>query len=167
MKDYANQVEKLITPVLEDIGMVLVRVRMSEVGDPTLQIMIEHTDDHTISVEDCAKASRSISATLDADDPIKQTYTLEVSSPGIDRPLVRLRDFARFVGFEAKVELRTAVLGRKRYRGRLLGVVDDAVRLSTETGEAELPMSEIEKAKLVLTDDLLAANMAMATEHEG
>ena len=167
MKDYANRVEKLITPVLQDMGMVPVRVRISEIDDPTLQIMIEHTDDRTVSVEDCAQASRSISAILDADDPIKQSYTLEVSSPGSDRPLVRPRDFARFVGFEAKVELRTAVLGRKRYRGRLLGVINDAVRLSTETGEAELPLCEIEKAKLVLTDDLLAANMEMATEHEG
>jgi ribosome maturation factor RimP len=167
LENYTNKVEKLIVPVLEDMGMALVRVRISEINDPMLQIMIEHTDDRTVSVEDCAKASRSISVILDAEDPIKQPYTLEVSSPGIDRPLVHPRDFARFVGFEAKVDLRTAVLGRKHYRGRLLGIVNDAIRLSTETGEAELPLNEIEKAKLVLTDDLLTANMTMATEHEG
>jgi len=147
--------------------MAPVRVRISGTDDPTLQIMIEREDDRTVSVEDCARASRIISTRLDADDPLKVSYTLEVSSPGIDRPLVRPRDFERFAGFEAKVELRTAVAGRKRYRGRLLGVVNDLVRLSTETGEAELPICEIEQAKLILTDDLLAKNVEIVAEHEG
>ena len=147
--------------------MALVRVRIAGARNPTLQIMIEREDDRSVSVEDCAQASRSISALLDADDPLSESYTLEVSSPGVDRPLVRLRDFERFAGFEAKVELRTPVSGRKRLRGRLMGIVDDVVLLSTEAGKAELPIEEIEKAKLILTDDLLAATEAATIEDVG
>ncbi len=147
--------------------MALVRVRISGARSPTLQIMIEREDDRSVSVEDCANASRSISALLDANDPLNGSYTLEVSSPGVDRPLVRPRDFERFAGFEAKVELRAPLSGRKRFRGRLLGIVDDVVRLSTDAGEAELPIEEIEKAKLIMTDDLLAATETATIEHEG
>ena len=129
--------------------------------------MIERVDDRSVSVEDCANASRSISALLDANDPLSGSYTLEVSSPGVDRPLVRPRDFERFAGFEAKVELRAPLSGRKRFRGRLLGIVDDVVRLSTDAGEAELPIEEIERAKLIMTDDLLAATETATIEHEG
>ncbi len=167
MKDHTHRIEELVTPTLMGMGMALVRVRISGARNPTLQIMIEREDDRLVSVDDCAQASRSISALLDTDDPLSGSYTLEVSSPGIDRPLVRLRDFERFAGFEAKVELRAPVSGRKRFRGRLMGIIDDVVLLSTEAGKAELPIEEIEKAKLIMTDDLLAATEAAAIEHEG
>jgi ribosome maturation factor RimP len=98
------------------------------------------------------------------EDPIKGAYTLEVSSPGIDRPLVRKKDFERFAGFEAKVETAAPVDGRRRFRGRLLGVEGDEVRLALEEGEAAIPLSAIDRAKLVMTDELLAA--AEAAQHE-
>lgn len=167
MTDHTNRIEELVAPALEGMGMALVRVRITGTRSPTLQIMIEREDDKAVTVEDCALASLTISALLDIDDPLSGSYTLEVSSPGVDRPLVRPRDFERFAGFEAKVELRTPVSGRKRFRGRLLGIVNDIVRLSTEAGEAELPIEEIDKAKLILTDDLLAVSEAAMIEHEG
>ncbi len=167
MTDHTNRIEELVAPALEGMGLALVRIRITGTRSPTLQIMIEREDDKAVTVEDCAQASRTISVLLDADDPLTGSYTLEVSSPGVDRPLVRPRDFERFAGYEANVELRTPVSGRKRFRGRLLGIVDDVVHLSTEAGEAELPIAEIDKAKLILTDDLLAAVEAEMIEHEG
>ena len=107
-------------------------------------------------VEDCADISRSISALLDVADPIAGAYTLEVSSPGIDRPLVRPEDYDRFAGFEARIELSAPLDGRKRFRGRLLGRAEEYVRLVGEAGEVRLPLAGIARAKLVLTDDLLA-----------
>jgi len=122
----------------------------------TLQVMAEPFDDRPMTVEDCADISRSVSALLDVADPIAGAYTLEVSSPGIDRPLVRPEDYDRFAGFEAKIELSQPVSGRKRFRGRLLGRAGDHVRLIGETGEVEVPLSAIARAKLILTDDLIA-----------
>jgi ribosome maturation factor RimP len=109
-----------------------------------------------MTVDDCAAISRSVSALLDVADPIASAYTLEVSSPGIDRPLVRPEDYDRFAGFEARIELSQPLSGRKRFRGRLLGRAGDSVRLIAETGEVHVPLSAIARAKLVLTDDLLA-----------
>ena len=121
-----------------------------------------------MSVEDCAEISRSISALLDVADPIASAYDLEVSSPGIDRPLVRPEDYDRFAGFEAKIELSEPLSGRKRFRGRLLGRDGDAVRLIGEAGEVSLPFALITRAKLVLTNDLLAlasAKSGLAPTH--
>jgi ribosome maturation factor RimP len=116
-------------------------------------------------VDDCAALSRAVSAVLDVEDPIAGAYTLEVSSPGIDRPLVRLADFDRFAGFEAKVEMDLAVDGRRRYQGRLLGAEGDAVRMRMEDTEVLLPYADIRRAKLVLTEDLLAkAEHGVGTE---
>ena len=109
-----------------------------------------------MTVDDCAQISRSISALLDVADPIAVAYTLEVSSPGIDRPLVRPEDYDRFAGFAARIELSAPQDGRKRFRGRLLGRVDDHIRLADEAGEVRLPLAAITRAKLELTDDLLA-----------
>jgi ribosome maturation factor RimP len=126
-----------------------------------LQVMAERLDDAPMTVDDCTEISRSVSALLDVADPIAEAYMLEVSSPGIDRPLVRPEDYDRFAGFEARIELSAPVEGRKRFRGRLLGRAPDAtdhVRLAgSEIGEVSLPLASIAKAKLVLTDDLLAA----------
>src|SRR6184192_2913632 len=139
------------------MGYRLVRVAVLGAGRMTLQIMAERRDDAPMTVDDCAAISRSVSALLDVADPIASAYTLEVSSPGIDRPLVRPEDYDRFAGFEARIELDEPLDGRKRFRGRLLGRAEEYVRLIGEAGEVRLPLAAIARAKLILTDDLLAA----------
>ena len=152
-------VARLIAPPLEAMGYVVVRVRLSGGGRPVLQIMGERTDGREMTVEDCAEISRAVSAILDVEDPIAGAYVLEVSSPGIDRPLTRPDDFARFAGHEAKLELNVAVDGRKRFRGRLVGLEGESVRIAAEDGECLLPLPEIRAAKLVLTDALIADSL--------
>jgi ribosome maturation factor RimP len=151
-----RQIAAIIEPSLDAMGYRLVRVALLGARRATLQIMAERRDEAAMSVADCAEISRSISALLDVADPIAGAYMLEVSSPGIDRPLVRPEDYDRFAGFEAKIELAQPLSGRKRFRGRLLGRAGDAVRLIGEAGEVSLPFAAITRAKLVLTDDLLA-----------
>jgi len=155
----ADSVGLLIEPTLQAMGYALVRVALvGGAGRPTLQVMAERNDGAGMSVDDCAAISEAISAVLDVEDPISSAYTLEVSSPGIDRPLVKKADYERFAGFEAKLETAQPVDGRKRFRGRLLGAATDAVRMKLDTGEeVELPLDRIAKAKLVLTDELIAA----------
>ena len=157
MPSTADHIAPIIEPSLEAMGYRLVRVMFLGARRATLQIMAERIDDAPMTVDDCADISRSISALLDVADPIADTYTLEVSSPGLDRPLVRAEDYDRFAGFEAKIELSGPVDGRKRFRGRVLGRSDDCVRIATETGEVLLPIEGIARAKLVITDDLLAS----------
>ncbi len=120
--------------------------------------MVERRDGRTVTVGDCAAISRAVSAVLDVEDPVSGPYTLEVSSPGIDRPLVRLKDFERFAGFEARVETNRPIDGRRRFRGRLLGVEGETVRIRVEDATTDLPYVDIQRAKLILTDDLLAAS---------
>jgi ribosome maturation factor RimP len=115
-------------------------------------------------VDDCADVSRAVSAVLDVEDPIDQAYTLEVSSPGLDRPLVKLADFGRFAGFDARVETGMPVDGRKRFRGRLLGIEGDLVRISVDGETMEVPYPAIARAKLVLTDELLRAAEGRQTQ---
>ncbi len=152
-----NQIESMIAPSLEAMGYRVVRVSFMGGRRTTLQIMAERSDDAAMTVDDCALISHTVSALLDVADPIAAAYTLEVSSPGIDRPLVRREDFARFAGFEAKIELNTPHDGRKRFRGRLLGIEDDAVRLLIDDEPVALPFTAVARAKLVLTDELIAA----------
>ena len=164
MADTAQRIEGLIEPALTAMGYELVRIAIQG-GESraTLQIMAERKDGVAMTVDDCADISRTVSALLDVEDPIAGAYTLEVSSPGIDRPLVKRDDFERFAGFEARVETVQPVNGRKRFRGRLMGVTGDEVRLretaKAGTGAAEtlVPLAAIAKAKLVLTDDLIEA----------
>lgn len=153
----AAQIERMIAPSLAAMGYDIVRVLLTGGQRPTLQVMAERADGQDMSVDDCAEISRAVSALLDVEDPIAGAYTLEVSSPGIDRPLTRPADFQRFAGFEARVETRQPVEGRKRFRGRLLGLEGDSVRIATPEGEAALPVDDILRAKLVLTDELIAA----------
>lgn len=153
----AAQIERMIAPSLAAMGYDIVRVLLTGGQRPTLQVMAERTDGQDMSVDDCAEISRAVSALLDVEDPIAGPYTLEVSSPGIDRPLTRPVDFQRFAGFEARVETRQPVEGRKRFRGRLLGLEGDSIRIVTPEGEAALPVDDILRAKLVLTDELIAA----------
>ncbi len=155
-----KEIAPLIEPSLEAMGYRLVRVALSGARRTTLQIMAERADEAPMSIDDCADISRAISAVLDVADPIAGAYTLEVSSPGIDRPLVRPEDYDRFAGFEARIDLSAPLDGRKRFRGRLLGRSEGFVRLVGEGGEVRLPITEIARAKLVLTDDLLAAAQA-------
>jgi ribosome maturation factor RimP len=155
--EQTHRVEELIAPSLEALGFELVRVRYGGPGRPTLQIMIERSDRAPLTVDECALASKSISALLDVEDPIGGAYNLEVSSPGLDRPLTRIGDFERFAGFEAKFETDLPVEGRKRFRGQLLGVEDGNIRISAEGGTASVPFTAIRKAKLVLTDELISA----------
>lgn len=151
----------MIEPAVTGLGYRLVRVRMmGGQRRPTLQVMVERLDERPVNVDDCAQVSGTVSAILDVDDPLPGSYLLEVSSPGIDRPLVRLEDFARFSGFEARVETAVALEGRKRFRGRLLGVEgsDIRMRLNEPAGtEVIIPFPSVATAKLVITDDLIEA----------
>jgi ribosome maturation factor RimP len=155
----AADVAAFAEPVLIDMGFRLVRVAISGRDGTTVQIMAERPDG-TITVQECAEISRNLSPVLDAHDPISGHYTLEISSPGIDRPLVRPSDFEDWVGYEAKVELKEAISGRKRFRGVLEGVEDGEVRLEVELDQIGLqviglPIGMIGEARLVLTDDLI------------
>lgn len=156
----------MIAPTLNAMGFHLVRVKLIGAQRPVLQIMFERETqaphDGGITVDDCANVSRAVSAVLDVEDPISSAYRLEVSSPGLDRPLVKPADFQRFKGFAAKIELARPLDGRKRFKGRLGGVSGDAVLLRDEESDAEqrLPVAEIASAKLIVTDDLIAASLA-------
>jgi len=160
-----RRIADVIAPVLDDERFELVRVRVSGGRTKTLQVMAERPDG-TMSAEDCAALSRAISPVLDAVDPIEGAYHLEVSSPGIDRPLTRLKDFVQWEGYEAKIELDRMVEGRKRFRGVLGGVEDEAVVLDPE-GEAEavlIPFEWIAQAKLVLTDELVRESLRQSKQ---
>src|SRR6187397_796347 len=151
----AARVAVLATPVLSGLGYRLVRVRVSGTSGMTVQIMAEKADG-TMAIEDCEAASRALSPVFDAEDPIEREYRLEMSSPGIDRPLVRRSDFERHAGHEAKVEMAVTAHGRKRFRGKLAGVEGNAVRIHRDdapAGEATdvlLVMEDIADARLVL-----------------
>lgn len=157
-----NRIIAMIAPSVEAMGFDLVRVRLSGGdGDRTLQIMAEPADGSEMLVDHCAEISETVSALLDVEDPIPGAYALEVSSPGIDRPLTRARDFERFAGHEAKVELDRAGEGQRRYRGVLAGVADDEVALECEPplGLVRLPLARIAEARLVLTDELIRESL--------
>ena len=152
-----NSIAQMIEPALAAMGYRLVRVLMTSGRRPTLQVMAERLDDLPITHDNCAEISNSISAILDVTDPIAGAYTLEISSPGIDRPLLRREDYDRFCGFKAKIELARPLHGRRRFRGRLIGTAEGFIRLLTEGGEALLPLDAVSRAKLILTDDLIVA----------
>jgi len=150
----------LVEPSLVDLGYEVVRVRLNDNGRPTLQLMIDRADGDEVGVEDCTIVSRTVSVLLDVADPITNPYELEVSSPGLDRPLTRAKDFQTYSGSEVRVELKNPVEGRRRYRGRLIGLEEGFIKivvpLESVEREFALPFEAIEKAKIVLTDKLLA-----------
>ena len=149
-----RRIEDIVAPTIVGMGYELVRVAMSKGG--TLQIMIEPADGRAMDVEACAVLSRALSAVLDVEDPMPGSYTLEVSSPGIDRPLTRPKDFARWAGHIARLETAEPVEGRRRFKGTLLGLEGDLVKLRLEDGkEAEVPLSAVSRAKLEMTDALI------------
>jgi ribosome maturation factor RimP len=155
--DQAAYIEKLIEPSIAAMGFDLVRVQFMGGGGKTLQVMVERQDRRPINVDDCAEVSRMISTLLEVDDPVSSAYILEVSSPGIDRPLVRIDDYTRFVGFEAQIETGSQVNGRRRFRGRIEGVNGDLIRIDCEGNNADIPFQAILKASVVMTDDLIEA----------
>lgn len=162
----AARVARVAIPVLADLGLRLVRVKITAQDGTTLQIMAEYPDG-TMDVDACEKASTALSPVLDLEDALPQAYRLELSSPGIDRPLVRVEDFERWAGHELRIEMANPVAGRKRFKGNLEGVADGEVRLFIENpaGGSEplligVPFADIGEAKLTLTDELIEAARA-------
>ncbi len=153
-----QELATLFTPILADMGYELVRVQLSGSRNPTLQIMAERKDGVGMTVDDCADISHALSELLETEDPIDDTYQLEVSSPGIDRPLVRPADYERFAGFDARIDTRELVEGRKRFKGRLHGLDGNNVIVEQDGKQVSVPLDTIHKAKLVLTDELIAAH---------
>ncbi|KGM49898.1 ribosome maturation factor RimP [Pseudooceanicola atlanticus] len=149
-----RRMAEIVSPVIEDMGFELVRLRMLGGNTKTLQIMAERPDGG-IEVDECAEISNAVSAVLDVEDPVTDPYTLEVSSPGIDRPLTRLKDFDTFEGYEAKLETTELIDGRKRFKGVLAGVEGDEVLINIEEGTVGLHFDWLADAKLVLTDELI------------
>jgi ribosome maturation factor RimP len=158
----AARVAALAEPVLAGLGYRLVRVRISGSAGCTVQIMAERPDG-TMAIEDCEAASRALSAVLDVADPIEGSYRLEISSPGIDRPLVRRSDFDRYAGHVAHVEMTVPIDGRRRFRGQLLGTEGDAVRIrrgdAADGTDDVLPIDDMMEARLVLTDALISESL--------
>jgi len=156
----------MIEPEVKSLGFDLVRVAMiGGTSDPTLQIMAERPDTRQLDLADCEAISRKLSDWLDSNDPIVGSYRLEVSSPGIDRPLTRLKDYADWAGYEARVSLRDQREGRKQFSGTLDGVEGDNVKLTDKSGQSHaLPFSHISSAKLLLTDKLINATAPLSTE---
>ncbi len=146
---------EIVTPVIEDMGFELVRLRLMSGKSLTLQVMCDRPDGN-INVDDCADISRALSATLDVEDPIEGEYALEVSTPGIDRPLTRLKDFETFDGYEVKLLTSELIDGRKRFNGTLRGVEDNEVLVEIPEGVIGLDFDWLVEAKLLLTDELIA-----------
>lgn len=153
-----RRIADIITPTVTDMGFELVRIRLMSGRVSTLQIMAERPDGG-MEVEDCAQLSRRLSAVLDVEDPISGEYTLEVSSPGIDRPLTRPVDFERWEGWTAKLETEELIDGRKRFKGELRGVQDGEILIEIEEGVVGLQFDWLSDARLVLTDELIAASL--------
>jgi len=164
-----TRIARIVEPVANDLGYSLVRVKVTQENGCTLQIMAEDKDGR-FTITDCERLSKDVSPVLDVEDPIDREYHLEVSSPGIDRPLVRARDYRTYLGHEAKVELGDALDGRKRFRGLIEAVTDDTVTIRLPDAPKDtdpnhvLPLSAIAEAKLVMTDKLL--NMAQADQED-
>ena len=150
-----RRMAEIITPVIEDLGFELVRVRLMSGKTTTLQIMADKPEGG-IEVDDLTVITQSVGAVLDVEDPILDEYTLEVSSPGIDRPLTRLKDFEQFEGYEAKLETVELIDGRRRFKGELAGVEGEEVLINVAEGTLGLKFDWLSDAKLVLTDELIA-----------
>jgi ribosome maturation factor RimP len=169
----AARVAAIAEPVLEGLGLRLVRVRVSSLNGCTVQVMAERPDG-SMSIEDCESVSRALSPVLDVADPIERAYRLEISSPGIDRPLVRKSDFDRYAGNLVRIEMEVPVDGRKRFRGTLNGTQGEAARITrddaadSEQADVLLAIEDMNDAKLLLTDDLVtqALRKEKAAERE-
>jgi len=149
-----KKLAELLNPILEDLGFEMVRVRLSDGNPSTLQIMADRLDGQ-IGVDDLANINTSIGTILDVEDPITENYTLEISSPGIDRPLTREKDFDSYQGFEAKLETTELIDGRRRFKGILAGTCEDEVLINLEEGTVGLKFNWLSDARLVLSDELI------------
>ncbi len=149
-----RRMAEIITPVIEDMGFELVRVRLMSGKETILQVMADKPEGG-IEVDDLGQISQALSAVLDVEDPIVEEYNLEVSSPGIDRPLTRLKDFDMFEGYEAKIETEELIDGRRRFKGELAGIEGDEVLINVAEGTVGLKFEWLSDAKLVLTDELI------------
>lgn len=154
--DTVQKITQAIEPSLAAMGYTLVLIRLGDGGrKKTLTVMAERIDETPMAVEDCVEISRQVSALLDVEDPINGAYDLEVCSPGLDRPLVRLGDYDRYAGVEAKLETYAPIDGRRRFRGVLLGARGNVIRMRLEAGEMDIPFQDIRTAKLMMSDKLL------------
>jgi len=153
-----KRLAEIVQPVIEDLGFELVRLRLMAGKRVTLQIMAERPEGG-IEVDDCAKISSEVSAILDVEDPIIEEYALEVSSPGIDRPLTRLKDFEMWDGYEVKIETSELIEGQRRFKGELRGVQDGEVLIEIQQGIIGLRFDWLSDAKLILTDELIAETL--------
>jgi len=161
-----ERVIALTEPTAKNLGFRIVRVRVSGNRRKRLQIMAERLSDGQMSVDDCGRLSRALSPVFDLEDPIQGEYDLEISSPGIDRPLMSLEDFQRFLGHEAKLETAAMIDGRRRWKGRIEAVEGDEIVLAAEGGEARLKFAQLSDARLVLTDKLIEEDLRRAREAE-
>jgi ribosome maturation factor RimP len=153
----ADRIENLINPTINELGFEIVRVEVLGELNPCLQIMADRIDQAVMNIDDCAQISRAVSAVLDVEDPITNAYTLEVSSPGMDRPLVKRDHFERFVGAEIRLEKKGQGDEQRRYRGKLKGIIGNDVVLLIKGEENLIPFVDVQKAKIVITDALIAA----------
>jgi ribosome maturation factor RimP len=156
-----GRIAAAISPSLEGLGFELVRVLVLGRERPTVQVMADRADGRMINVNDCETITHAVSAVLDVDDPLPGAWTLEVSSAGIDRPLTRVKDWVRFAGHQARAEMVAPVDGRRRFTGVILGADETTARMRLEDGtDVTLPLADLRRAKLILTDELIAATAA-------
>jgi len=163
-----DKIATIAAPVIADHGYELVCVKIvGENGSQNVRIMAEDPKTKRLGVDDCTKISKAVSAVLDVEDPIDGAYRLEVSSPGIDRPLVKESDFEDYTGYEAKLETNTPTeTGQKKFKGRLKGIKNNMILIDTDQGEVEIPFGSLSKAKLVLTDELIKATKNLQKKND-
>ena len=161
-----ERVIALIEPTAAGLGYRIVRVRLSGNRRKRLQIMAERVSDGQMGIDDCGRLSRALSPVFDLEDPVQGEYDLEISSPGIDRPLMRIEDFERFIGFDAKLETAVPINNQRRWKGVIKAVNGDDITLATEHGEAKLKFSALSDARLVLTDKLIEDDLKRAKAAE-
>jgi len=167
MTPFEQRISDMIEPSLVGLGYELVRVQMNGQTRKTLQIMAERLDNRGMTLADCEKISETLSAVLDVNDPIKDRYALEISSGGIDRPLSKAKDFAKYIGHECKIELKEADNGRRHFKGLLHASDETTVTITGDKDELfQLPIDNINKAKLILTDELIDAHLAEQAKYE-
>lgn len=165
--DLIERLISIIEPTIDAMGYELVRVQIQGSRRQTLQVMADRKDGAAMTVDDCSDISHAVSAVLDVEDPISGAYNLEISSPGIDRPLTRAKDFTNWAGFDCKVEAKGLEEGRKRFSGQLLGMEESDVLLRIDGEDVRIPLDAISKAKLVLTDALIKAVTADEDQDDG
>jgi len=166
MTPFEERLTNLMEPSLAGLGYELVRVQLNGQTRKTLQIMVERLDQRGMTLDDCEKVSETLSAILDVHDPIKERYALEVSSAGIDRPLMKAKDYKRFVGHEAAITLKEAIDGRRHFKGTLDRASDEVITVTDDGKTFDLPFAAIQRGKLTLTDELIDAHLKMQQQFE-